>query len=266
MDGNEPALSRAGKLALPSLMVLAAVCSLYLGITKSNQFFLIVGMVLVLLSASLFSLAVVPILRPTWSIVVGSYSGLIFSLPTLFLGGWALQLATRDNMPAVRIVGYLFLFLGVFSMIALIRLLTSQSRRFGWYREWIEGCRKAGEYDWCITAGKDAIAAMAGKPEFNDMKAGFHNQLGVTYFRQRAYQQAIREYTDAIGHHPVGRTVLGVPGYKLAIAYTNRAEAHIALGNYQAANADCEKALEVDPGDEYARDLKKEVENGLRGT
>lgn len=266
MDGNRRTFSRIGKMALPSLLALLAVCSLYFGITNSNQPFIILGMIFALLSASLFSLAVVPVLRPAWSIVVGSYSGLIFSFPILTLGSWALQIGASNNMPIVRIAGYIFLFFGVFSVILLIFFLVSRSKRLGWYREWIEGCRKAGEYDWCIAAGRYTIAAMEGKPEFNDMKAGFYNQLGVTYFIQRAYQQAIREYTNAIDNNPVGRTVLGVPGYKLSIAYANRAEAYIALRDFQAAISDCDRASEVDPDDEYARNLRKEAEDGLRET
>ena len=193
--------------------------------------------------------------------ILGSFSGFIFSFTALILGSWALRFGAQNDLSFVRNSGYLFWLLAILSLVIFIRHLSSKGSRIRWYRDRMEGCRRAGEYDWCIIAGKKAIAEASANPEFKEHEAAFHNQLGAAYFRKEKYDQAIREYTKAMECRPTGKTALGVRGYKLAIAYTNRAEAYIALGNYQAAIADCEDALQVDPTDRYAKDLKAEADS-----
>jgi small glutamine-rich tetratricopeptide repeat-containing protein alpha len=75
-----------------------------------------------------------------------------------------------------------------------------------------------------IASAEDKAAADALKAE------------GNAHMTAKRYDQAIDAYTRAIGKDGSN-----------AVFYSNRAAAHISLGDYPSAASDAEKAIELDP-------------------
>src|SRR5262245_42754558 len=63
-----------------------------------------------------------------------------------------------------------------------------------------------------------------------------HCSRGATLYDAEDFSQAIAAYTDAIGHDA-----------DCAVAFTNRASAHVGLGQLELALEDFDRALELDP-------------------
>ena len=83
--------------------------------------------------------------------------------------------------------------------------------------------------------GRENIAAEKAKTQENSSRAEADKEEGNTFFRNKKYNEAIRCYTRAISRSP-----------RIPIYYSNRAMAYLKLGEYQEAEDDCTKALEID--------------------
>jgi tetratricopeptide (TPR) repeat protein len=62
-------------------------------------------------------------------------------------------------------------------------------------------------------------------------------EAGNAAFKAKKYDDAVRRYSEAIRLSP-----------RSHVFYSNRAMAHLKLGSYGAAEADCDAALELEPG------------------
>jgi tetratricopeptide (TPR) repeat protein len=191
--------------------------------------------------------------------VLGSLSGLAFIVLTLALGWQVLLLAVSYELRWLAALAWVLLGMGGVGGLRWTANLFSRRARLLWYRKQIEDLRRAGEVDWCIAAGRRAIATMAGDPRYREMEAGTNNQLGVAYFCKGEYRSALEHYEKALQLTAGGPTYLGIPGHKKAIAWANVAEARIALGEYAGAAAAAEAAVQEDPVDSYAQTLLAEA-------
>ena len=87
-----------------------------------------------------------------------------------------------------------------------------------------------------VNKGKKFNSESGGNIESSKISAAEGaKQIGNEAFRSGRYEDAIRRYSEAIYLNP-----------KEAIYYSNRAMAHLKLGNYSDAEMDCDAALEID--------------------
>ncbi len=121
------------------------------------------------------------------------------------------------------------------------------------------------------------ILAMNPKPE---IRALIHKHRGMAYFAESRYDEAIEDFSTTLAHDDKAykaayyRGVVqsvklnyaaAIDDFNLALAmhpyhfYSTyrRAQAYYHLGDYPKALADCEEALQLDPGNEFLKRLKK---------
>ena len=103
-------------------------------------------------------------------------------------------------------------------------------------------------------------AALPACQEADEFCASFESLTGVCYFRKGAFKAAVEAYSRAIAKAPLTRAGYGTPAIKKALVFTNRAEAWVALGNFDRAIEDCDSALGVDAQDTYAQRLRTEAQ------
>ena len=87
-----------------------------------------------------------------------------------------------------------------------------------------------------MVTGIFVIGCPGGKHKVAET-AKIHYNQGATHLKQGDYDQAIRDFDEAINIDP-----------GLALAFNNRGMAYVAKGNYDQAIRDFAKAIEIDPG------------------
>jgi len=76
---------------------------------------------------------------------------------------------------------------------------------------------------------------------------------GETAFKQKNWDKAIAEYTEAIKLNP-----------NYTDAYTSRGAAYLEKGNIDLARADVNSALKIDPNNKAAKDLNSKIDDKAR--
>ena len=254
----------------------SSVISLQLGLNRSSELWLVITTLSFEAFLLFASWTILPRIKPFWSMILCSppltnhlltliffsFSGALFAIPTGIVGVRIIAYGSTAGFSSFVQLGYWFSILGILGAVLLFVRLSSKRLQRVWYRDTVAELMKVGELDWCIRALKQALAISNDHPEF---MTGNLNSLGAMYFRKGQYELAIEHYTKAIELHPSGRTVFGTPGYKQALAYTNRAEAYIAINEFDKAADDCKRALEIDSTDNYAQSLLDEAAKKSRG-
>ncbi|XP_047110434.1 RNA polymerase II-associated protein 3 isoform X1 [Schistocerca piceifrons] len=82
---------------------------------------------------------------------------------------------------------------------------------------------------------KGKISEIASEQKIKD-EAYYEKEMGNKFVKQRKWTEALQCYTRAIERYSFD-----------AIFYANRALCHLKLHNYKAGEADCTRALELDP-------------------
>ena len=89
-----------------------------------------------------------------------------------------------------------------------------------------------------VSEGEEHFQQPEGDPQV-------HFQLGYVANENREYQEAIEHYTEAIQLDPNN-----------ALAYNNRGNAYLSLGQYQRAIQDYDKAIQIDPNYAHAYNMR----------
>jgi tetratricopeptide (TPR) repeat protein len=78
--------------------------------------------------------------------------------------------------------------------------------------------------------------------------ASLYNSRGTVFGKMKDYNKAIADFDKALSNWP-----------NFADAYSNRAFAKFNLGLYNQADADCNMALQIDPGLRKAQTIKEMI-------
>lgn len=86
---------------------------------------------------------------------------------------------------------------------------------------------------------------------------------GNALFSAKQYAQAIDKYTEGLHSKPASATPEDDVNAQRVLLWSNRAMCHLQLNQFDAAAADCSKALEKDPKNEKARYRRAQAYVGL---